>query len=103
MPPAEPHPSLHLDGSDVGPSIGSIEEAYHFVAKEVAMTDLLEKALTEVKKLPPSEQDAVAAILLQELAAEQHWGESFGKSQHALEKLAQEALAEYQAGQTTPM
>ena len=67
------------------------------------MTDLLEKALTEVKKLPPSEQDAVAAILLQELAAEQHWGESFGKSQDALEKLAQEALAEYQAGQTKPM
>jgi len=31
------------------------------------MTDLLEKALTEVKKLPASEQDALAAILLQEL------------------------------------
>ncbi len=67
------------------------------------MTDLLEKALTEVKKLPPSEQDALAAILLQELAAEQRWTESFEKSQDALEKLAQEALAEHRADQTKPM
>ena len=67
------------------------------------MTDLLEKALDEVKKLPPSEQDAVAAILLQELATEQRWGDSFANSQDALEKLAQEALAEDRAGQTKPM
>ena len=71
--------------------------------KEVAVTDLLEKALTEVKKLPPEEQDALAAILLQELAAEQRWTESFAKSQDALEKLAQEALAEYRAGLTKPL
>jgi hypothetical protein len=49
------------------------------------VTDLLQKALTEVKKLPPSEQDALAAILLQELAAEERWTESFAKSQDALE------------------
>ena len=67
------------------------------------MTDLLEKALGEVKKLPLSEQDAVAAILLQEMAAEQRWSDSFAKSQDALEKLAQEALAEHRAGQTKPM
>jgi hypothetical protein len=67
------------------------------------MTDLLEKALSEVKKLPPSEQDAVAAILLQELAAEQRWAESFAKSQDALEKMAEEALAEYRAGLTKPL
>ena len=57
------------------------------------MTDLLEKALSEVKKLPPEEQDALASILMQELAAEQRWTDSFAKSQDALEKLAQEALA----------
>ncbi len=67
---------------------------------EIAMTDLLEKALSEVKKLPPSEQDALAAILLEELAAEQRWTESFAKSQDALETLAQEALAEHRAGLT---
>lgn len=67
------------------------------------MTDLLEKALTEVKKLPPSEQDALAVILLQELAGEQRWSELFDKSQDALEKLAQEALAEHRAGLTKQM
>ena len=67
------------------------------------MRDLLAKALTEVKKLPPSEQDALAAILLQELATEQRWTESFAKSQDVLEKLAQEALAEHRAGLTKPL
>ena len=67
------------------------------------MTDLLEKALSEVKKLPASEQDALAAILLQELAAEQRWTASFAKSQDVLEKLAQEALDEHRAGLTKPL
>ena len=67
------------------------------------MTNLLEPALTEVRKLPPSEQDAVAAILLQELAAEQRWTVSFAKSQDALESLAAEALAEHRAGLTKPL
>lgn len=31
------------------------------------MTQLLEKVLNQVAKLPPSEQDALAAILLEEL------------------------------------
>jgi hypothetical protein len=35
------------------------------------MTDLLEKSLSQVSKLPPAEQDAVAAILIEELASEE--------------------------------
>jgi len=66
------------------------------------MTDLLEKALSEVAKLPPAEQDAVAAILLEELASEHRWAESFSNSQDVLEKLAEEALAEHRAGLTKP-
>jgi hypothetical protein len=67
------------------------------------MTKLLEKALEEVAKLPASEQDAVAAILLEELASEQRWAASFAKSQDKLAKLAEEALAEYNAGRTKPL
>lgn len=67
------------------------------------MTQLLEKALSEVAKLPASEQDALAAILLDELASEQHWSESFAKSQDVLAKLAEEALAEHDSGQTKPL
>ena len=67
------------------------------------MTKLLEKALQEVEKLPASEQDAMAAIVLEELASEKRWAESFARSQDTLAKLAEEALAEYKAGRTKPL
>lgn len=67
------------------------------------MTQLLEKALNEVAKLPADEQDALAAILLDELASEQRWSESFAKSQDILAKLAEEALDEHIAGKTNPL
>ncbi len=67
------------------------------------MTLLLEKALNEVAKLPASDQDAVAVILLEELASERRWSESFAKSQDSLAKLAEQALAEYAAGRTKPL
>lgn len=64
------------------------------------MTELLEKALTEVAKLPASEQDALVAILLADLASEQRWADSFARSQDALAELAIEALNEYRVGLT---
>jgi hypothetical protein len=67
------------------------------------MTRLLEQALGEVAKLPAPEQDAVAALVLEELASEKRWSESFAKSQDALAKLAEEALAEHAAGRTKPL
>lgn len=66
------------------------------------MTQLLQKALSEAAKLSESEQDALAAILLEEIASEHRWSESFAKSQDALAKLAEEALAEHAAGRTRP-
>ena len=67
------------------------------------MTQLLEKALRQVAKLPASEQDALAAIVLEELASEQRWSESFAKSQDLLANLAEEALAEHAASRTKPL
>ena len=67
------------------------------------MTQLLEKALSEVAKLPPAEQDALAAILMNELASEKRWSQSFSQSQDALARLAEEALAEDNAGLTKPL
>lgn len=67
------------------------------------MTKLLDKALGEVAKLPASEQDAVAALVLGELASEKRWSSSFAKSQDLLAKLAEEALAEYASGRTKPL
>lgn len=67
------------------------------------MTQLLAKALDEVAKLPASEQDAVAALVLQELSSEQKWSKSFQNSQESLAQLAEQALAEYTAGRTKPL
>jgi len=67
------------------------------------MTKLMEKALQEVAKLPAAEQDAMAAIVLEELASEEKWATAFAKSQDQLAKLASEALAEYNAGRTKPL
>ena len=67
------------------------------------MTRLLKKAMSEVEKLPESEQDAVAALVLEELASEQRWTELFAKSQDKLAKLAEKALADHAAGRTRPL
>jgi hypothetical protein len=67
------------------------------------MTQLLEQALSEVAKLPASEQDAVAALVIEELASERRWSSSFVNSQDLLAKLAEEALAEYASGRTKPL
>ena len=67
------------------------------------MTQLLEKALSQVEKLPASEQDAVAAIVMEELASEQRWSETFARSQDLLAKLAEKALADHAAGRTKPL
>ena len=67
------------------------------------MTRVLEAALAEVAKLPPQEQDALATLLLDEIKSEQHWTESFSKSQEVLKNLADEALAEFRAGKAKPL
>ena len=67
------------------------------------MTKLLEKVIEQVAKLPESEQDAVAAVMLEELASERRWADSLAGSQEKLARLAQEALAEYEAGRTKPL
>lgn len=67
------------------------------------MTELLEKAFREVQKLPDSEQDAVAAMVLEELASERKWAELFAQSQDSLEQMGEGALAEHRAGKTKPL
>ena len=67
------------------------------------MTQLLERAFTEASRLPESEQDAVASLLLAELESERRWTHSFATSQDELAQLADEALREFAAGETLPM
>ena len=62
------------------------------------MTQLLEKALTEVYKLSPEKQDAIAAIILEELEDEQRWNKAFAESQDKLVQLARKVRADIKAG-----
>ena len=64
------------------------------------MTELLEKAFTEASKLSAEEQDFLAQILLDDLASEELWEQSFAESQDKLAELADEAIAEYQGNKT---
>jgi len=64
------------------------------------MTELLEKAFSEVSKLPQQEQDSFATWIIEELASEHRWQENFSKSQDVLERLADEAILEHRSGKT---
>ena len=64
------------------------------------MSQLLDQALAEVQKLSESDQDAIAAIILEELADERKWDEAFARSQDQLERLAGDARAEHRSGHT---
>lgn len=56
---------------------------------------LLDRAFAEVARLPADEQEALAAWILAELAAERQWQDALGRSGEALAALADEALAEH--------
>jgi aspartate/glutamate racemase len=62
------------------------------------MTRLLEEALTVVSKLSDSEQDAIASIILAEIADEKNWEESFARLQDKLSAMAEKAREDIQAG-----
>ena len=66
-------------------------------------TQLLEKAFAEAAKLSAREQDALAALLMDEIAADKEWDEAFARSQDALAELADAALAEHKKGETRPL
>ena len=62
------------------------------------MTQLLEQALAEVNKLPESEQDVIASLILDELDDERRWQESFEGSQDRLASLAAKVREDIRAG-----
>lgn len=67
------------------------------------MTELLEKAFAEAANLPEEEQDLLARTLLEDLAAEEKWDEALANSQDKLAALADEALTEFEQGETRPL
>ena len=62
------------------------------------MTQLLEEAMGEVQKLPDASQDAIAAIILEELSDDRRWDEAFTRSQDQLGRLANRVREDIRAG-----
>jgi hypothetical protein len=62
------------------------------------MTSLLENALREAARLPESEQDRIARLILDEIEDEARWQNSFEKSQDQLAALANAAREEIARG-----
>ena len=62
------------------------------------MTDLLESAFEKASKMSEIEQNIFAKFILEELESEKKWESSFAKSENVLERLANEALNDFENG-----
>jgi hypothetical protein len=62
------------------------------------MTQLLEHAMGEAQKLPDAGQDAIAAIILEEIADDRRWDDAFARSQDQLGRLANRVREDIRAG-----
>lgn len=62
------------------------------------MTKLLDKAVARARELPPESQDALAALLLDEIERDVAWDQKFGRSQALLTELADAARRDVARG-----
>ena len=67
------------------------------------MTRLLESAIDEARKLADPEQDAIAALILDQINDDRAWDEAFARSQDQLARLADKARADVAAGRVRPL
>lgn len=67
------------------------------------MNGTLKEAFEAASHLPDREQEQLAAVILDELAADERWQTALAGSQPTLERLAEEALVENRQGHTEPL
>ncbi len=67
------------------------------------MTKLLDKAIEQARKLPPEDQDALGAIILDEIADEARWARRFAETQDQLARWADVVREEIESGKTFPL
>ena len=67
------------------------------------MPTLVDQAVEKIRRLPEEEQEAIAQIVLDELADEEAWQRKFTASASKLDKLAERALEADERGETTPL
>ena len=62
------------------------------------MTKLLEQAVAKAQELSESEQNAIAQLVMDEIASERHWDELFAKTPEKLRNMANRAWTQHEAG-----
>ncbi len=62
------------------------------------MSALLDQAVEEVRKLPDAEQDAIAALILQEIEDDRRWEKSLARSPGKLAAMAARAAEQVREG-----
>lgn len=62
------------------------------------MSQLLDQAVAEARKLSDAEQDAIAAIILEEIEDDRRWEETLARSPSKLAALVARADEQVQAG-----
>jgi predicted amidophosphoribosyltransferase len=67
------------------------------------MSALLKQALEKVGSLPEDEQDAIAAQIPASLEDESAWRRRFAEKRDVIRRLAREAIAEDDRGETLPL
>ncbi len=67
------------------------------------MTQLLKQAIAELSRLSDEEQDAMAALILEELEDEERWEAAFRSSEETLKRVADKVRADIRAGRTRKM
>jgi len=70
---------------------------------EPSMNTTLEAAISRIASLPDDEQERLANWLVAELDDENRWQNSFNNTVPIIRQMADEALAEYERGETEPM
>ena len=68
------------------------------------MTELLRQAIAQIEKLPPNQQDAIAARFLAELQDEQKWETRFAATtDDQWDQMAARVRQEIASGETVPL
>lgn len=68
------------------------------------MTELLQQAISQIQKLPPHQQDAIAARFLAELQDEQKWETRFAATtDDQWDQMAAMVRQEIAVGETVPL
>ncbi len=72
-------------------------------AAQMEITDALAQAVAEAAKLPVEDQNYIAWRIMEEIAEEKKWSDSFARSLDVLDHMAAEALQEHAEGKTRPL